>query len=237
MAGVELLVQGGLVGLHDQHVGGVLVGDQPVGMLALGVHRVGSHHGGGQVQAVQQRPEPGDLVGLGSTSVWARTARLVWSMTASRCTCGPPWWPLPRRVLPSTATARRGERAAGGGFAGGGGGRAASQAPMARSRASASMRASTRRTVASPGGRQAPVRGSRRTPSAASTWQGASLAHSPIAARELAPATTAATATASTAPSVCRRPRRCRGSGSGRGSRAGHGTARVPARRARPAGG
>jgi hypothetical protein len=35
----------------------------------------------------------------------------------------------------------------------------ASQAPMARSRASASMRASTGRTVASPGGCQAPVRG------------------------------------------------------------------------------
>jgi hypothetical protein len=150
---------------------------------------------------------------VGSTSVCPRIARVVWSIIASRCTGAAPRWPLPRRVLPSMATARRGERAGGGGFAGGGGGRAASQTPMARSSASASMRASTRRTVASPGGRQRPVRGSRRTPSAASTWQGASLAHSPIAARELAPATTAATATASTAPSVCRRPRRCRGSG------------------------
>ena len=48
------------------------------------------------------------------------------------------------------------------------------------------MRARTRRTVASPGGRQAPVHGLWRTPSAARTWQGASLAHSPIAARDLA---------------------------------------------------
>jgi hypothetical protein len=69
------------------------------------------------------------------------------------------------------------------------------------------------RTVASPGGCQAPVSGSRRTPSSvASTWQGASLAHSPMAARDLAPASTAQTATPSTATSVCRRPRRCLGS-------------------------
>jgi hypothetical protein len=70
----------------------------------------------------------------------------------------------------------------------------------------------TDRAVASPGGRQAPLRGSRWTPIAASTWLGASLAHSPIAARDLASASTAATATASTAPSACRRPRRWRGS-------------------------
>jgi hypothetical protein len=49
-------------------------------------------------------------------------------------------------------------------------------------------------------------------PSAASTWSGASLVHSPIAASDLAPASTAAIATASTAVSVCRRPRRWRGS-------------------------
>src|SRR5829696_9855294 len=73
-------------------------------------------------------------------------------------------------------------------------------------------RARTRRTVASVGGRKAPVNGSRRTPKAASTWPGVSLAHSPIAVRDLAPASTAATATASTATSMCRRPRRWRGS-------------------------
>jgi hypothetical protein len=61
--GGELLVQGGLVGLDDQHIGGVLSGDQPVGVLVLGVERIGRDHGGGQVQAVQQRPELGDLVG------------------------------------------------------------------------------------------------------------------------------------------------------------------------------
>jgi hypothetical protein len=88
----------------------------------------------------------------------------------------------------------------------------ASQALMVRSSASASMRASTRRTVASPGGLKVPVHGSRRTPSAASTWPGASAAHSPIAASDLAPVSTAATATASTVVRVWRRPRRWRGS-------------------------
>ena len=50
-----------------------------------------------------------------STSVWPRTARVVWSMTASRCTGAAPRRPLPRRALPSTATARRHARVGGGG--------------------------------------------------------------------------------------------------------------------------
>jgi hypothetical protein len=45
--GLELLVERGLVALHDQEVGGELVSDQPVGMLTLGVHGVGRDHGGG----------------------------------------------------------------------------------------------------------------------------------------------------------------------------------------------
>jgi len=49
---LELAVQGGLVGLDDQEVGGVLVGDQPLGVLPLGVQRVGGDHGVGKVQAV-----------------------------------------------------------------------------------------------------------------------------------------------------------------------------------------
>jgi hypothetical protein len=61
--GGELVVQGGLVALHDQQIGGVLLGDQPVGVLALGVQRVGGDHGADEVQAVQQRLELGDLVG------------------------------------------------------------------------------------------------------------------------------------------------------------------------------
>jgi hypothetical protein len=60
---LELLVQRGLVGLGDQQVGGVLHGDQPVGMLTLGVERIGGDHRAGQVQPLEQRLEPGDLAG------------------------------------------------------------------------------------------------------------------------------------------------------------------------------
>jgi hypothetical protein len=60
---LELLLQRGLVGLDDQQVGGVLVGDQPVGVLTLGVQGVGGEDGVGEVHSLQQRPEPGDLVG------------------------------------------------------------------------------------------------------------------------------------------------------------------------------
>jgi hypothetical protein len=60
---LELLVERGLVGLDDQQVGGVLLGDQPVSMSVLGVERVGGDDCVGQVQVVQQRPELGDLVG------------------------------------------------------------------------------------------------------------------------------------------------------------------------------
>jgi hypothetical protein len=63
--GGQLVVQGGLVGLDDQHIRGVLVGDQPVGLLALGMERVGGDDPPGQVQPLQQGPEPGDLVGGG----------------------------------------------------------------------------------------------------------------------------------------------------------------------------
>jgi hypothetical protein len=59
------VVQGGLVGLDGQDVGRVPLADQPVGVLALSVHGVGGHHPPGKVQALQQRLEPGDLVGLG----------------------------------------------------------------------------------------------------------------------------------------------------------------------------
>jgi len=62
---LELVVERGLVAFDDEQVGGVLVGDQPIGVLSLGVERIGSDHGGGEVQALQQRPELGDLVGGG----------------------------------------------------------------------------------------------------------------------------------------------------------------------------
>ena len=47
---LELGVQAGLVLLHDQDVVRVLLGDQELGVLTLGVHRVGGDHSPGQVQ-------------------------------------------------------------------------------------------------------------------------------------------------------------------------------------------
>jgi hypothetical protein len=62
---LELLVQHGLVGLHEQQVGGLLDGDQPVGVGVLGVQRIGGDDPPGKIQPVQQRPELSDLVGRG----------------------------------------------------------------------------------------------------------------------------------------------------------------------------
>ncbi len=155
------------------------------------------------------------LVAAG-TSRWASTAPSWWSRAASRRT----WWPSRvelRSVLPSTATTRRRRRP-------GGRSRSASHAPTARSNRSPSTRASTRRMVASPGTWQWRVSGSRRTPSAARTGPGASVAHSAIAVTDRAPAATAAALTASTLARVCRRPRRPRGSGSSPAAPAGQGT-------------
>jgi hypothetical protein len=42
---LELLPQRGLVGLDDQQPGGVLVGHQPLGVLALRMHGIGRHDG------------------------------------------------------------------------------------------------------------------------------------------------------------------------------------------------
>lgn len=164
-------------------------------------------------RAVQQRPELGDLVAGGVHVGLAqdRAGRVVHDRQQMHGAA--PRRPLPRGVLPSTAIARRHARVGGGGcVAGWSGCWSASHRPITRSNASGSTRASTRRTVASAGGRQIRRSGSRRLPSAASTGPGASAAHSPIAVRDLAPASTAATATASTVPSACRRPRRWRGS-------------------------
>jgi hypothetical protein len=58
------LVQGGLVGLDDEQVMGLLVRDQPVRERPLGVQGVRGHHDPGQVQIAQQWLHGGDLVGL-----------------------------------------------------------------------------------------------------------------------------------------------------------------------------
>jgi hypothetical protein len=60
----ELGVQGWLVGLDDQQVGGAAV-DQEAGVVALGVHGVGGDHHPGKVQADQHVLELRDLVAGG----------------------------------------------------------------------------------------------------------------------------------------------------------------------------
>jgi hypothetical protein len=110
------------------------------------------------------------------------------------------------QALPSTATARRC-------LGPGGRSRSASHAPTTASNASPFRRPSTRRIVVSSGACQVPASGSRRTPRAARTGCGASAAHSPMAVRERAPASTAAAARARILTSACRRPLRPRGSG------------------------
>lgn len=60
---LDLGVQARLV-LHDQDVVRLLFRDKELGVLALGVQRVGGDDAPGQVQRLEQRREPGDLVGL-----------------------------------------------------------------------------------------------------------------------------------------------------------------------------
>jgi hypothetical protein len=122
---LELLVERGLVALHDQEVGGELVGDQPVGMLTLGVHGVSA-----------------------VTTVAARSRRSSsgrnWVISLLGC---------PRRSGPGRHSWGGPSLPAGGPARDRGGRWSASHRPITRSNASGSTRASTRRTVASAGGR------------------------------------------------------------------------------------
>jgi hypothetical protein len=61
---LDLGVQARLVLLHDQDVVRLLFRDKELGVLALGVQRAGGDDAPGQVQRLEQRREPGDLVGL-----------------------------------------------------------------------------------------------------------------------------------------------------------------------------
>ncbi len=55
--------QGGLIGLDGEQVVGLLCGHHELGRVGVGVQRVGGDHRAGQLQAGQQRGEPGDLAG------------------------------------------------------------------------------------------------------------------------------------------------------------------------------
>lgn len=139
------------------------------------------------------------------TSSWARTRPVVWSRAASRWILRPLALAAPRRLLPSTARPRSRPRVRWR--------RSASQRPTARSNASPSIRASSRRTVVSAGRHRLGNRGSNRTPTCSSTWGGASVIHSPTASSDVAPASTAQATRARTPTRAWRTPRGSRGSG------------------------
>jgi hypothetical protein len=171
--------QGRLVGLDDKQVVGLLVGDQELGSLRVGLQRVGGDHRPGQVEWGQQWLEGGDVLGRAADLALGqhRAAGVVHRRQQVHRAA------VAARRLGAGATqglAVDGDRppAAGCGL---GRSRSASQAPMAPASASASRRARGRRMVASAG--TAKWSGaSRRAPSAARTGWGASAAQSAIAA-------------------------------------------------------
>jgi hypothetical protein len=89
--------QGRPVGLGPKQVVGLLVPDQELGGLRMGLQRVGGGHQPGQVQGRQQRLERADSSGAPTTWRWTSTARVVWSIAASRCT-GRPSPPDPKEA-------------------------------------------------------------------------------------------------------------------------------------------
>ena len=211
---LDLGVQARLVLLHDQDVVRLLFRDQELGVLALGVQRVGGDDAPGQVQRLEQRREPGDLVGLAvhpdlaehSTTALIEGGQQVYRLAVGAGMTGAPHRlavhrhrPPGRRACPAAWPAACS--------------RASSQDPTAASSASASAASSTRRMVASSGGTNRRVSGSQRTPRAARTCGGASATHSPTAVNDVAPASTAATAAINNEVRLCRTPRGSRGSG------------------------
>jgi hypothetical protein len=63
-----VVTQRGLVAFDDEQVGGVLDGDQPVGVLTLGVERVGGDHPPAQVQPSSSGRNPVISLVVASTS-------------------------------------------------------------------------------------------------------------------------------------------------------------------------
>jgi len=132
---------------------------------------------------------------LAAVATWPSTVPAVWSNAATRCGAAVVGVRAPRTVLPSRAMTRRPPTTWV---------RVQQNAPMTVSRMSASTRVNTRRIADSLG---------RVAPSSASSSAGVSPTHSPIAANERAPASTAANPTASSPGNACRTPRGSRGSG------------------------
>ena len=207
-------------------------------MVALGMQCVRGDNAPGEVEIGQQRPEPADLVGLAvhvdlaedGAGLVVKDGHQVHGLPAGAGMAGAPHRLAVhgQRCPPPRAGSRSclGWRSPG-----------QIARPRRLSRASASTASRTRRIVASSGGLNRRVSGSRRIPSVARTDGGASATHSPIAVNDRDPASTAAIAAASSEHSEWRTPRGSRGSGTHArySSRLGPG-ARPPAAHASPAG-
>jgi hypothetical protein len=205
--------QGGLVGLDDEQVVGLLAGDQELGGLGVVCSASAVTTTPARSSPSSSEANAGTSSGAPPTWCWASTARLWWSIAASRCT----------RAAVTACSTGAAQRLAVDGHrlpVGCGSGRSrsrwrsrsASQAPIAPARASASRRESVRRMVAWAGTAKHPG-ACWRVPSAARIGWGVSTTHSAIAAIDRAPASTAAAARPRMATSGWRRPRAARGSG------------------------
>jgi hypothetical protein len=192
----------------------LLFRDKELGVLALGVQRVGGDDAPGQVQRLEQRREPGDLVGLvvhpdlaehNTTALIEDGQQVHWLAVGAGMTGAPHRLAVHRDRPPGAPRVSCG-------LAGGLQSRIqpGPDSSIQRVRVGAS---STRWMVASSGGTNRRVSGSQRTPRAARTCGGASATHSPTAVTDVAPASTAATAAINNDVRLCRTPRRFRGCG------------------------
>ena len=163
-------------------------------VITLAVQRVSGDHGAAQiVDLVEQGVEAGDLVGL-RVDVSAGQHDAGRLLGGGQDVAGRSVGVRePRRVLPSTAIARRAPGS-------GAGIRAASQAPIAAVSRSASMACSSLRIIASDGRRPTSM------PSSSAASAGRSATHSPIAVYERHPAATAQIAAVTTTVSRWRIP-------------------------------
>jgi hypothetical protein len=195
--------QGGLVGLDDEQVVGLLAGDQELGGVGVGLECIGGDDHAGKVQPVQQGLEGGDLAGgavdlalgeHGAGGVVHRGEQVdlaaVWCAGTAECLavdrdCPAAW-------LSVVAVGQPGADRGGQGVS--------IQAAQGPAEGGLGRDAVVVRVIAA---------GAERGPD----WLGVSAAHSAIAVIERAPARTAAAAMARMAMSGWWRPRGPRGSG------------------------
>lgn len=136
-------------------------------------------HHAGQVEQIDQGPSARISEPLSPMPTWAATVPVVWSNAATRNEREAPRLRAPRSAFPSIASTRRPPTTPA---------RAWVHSPRISSSRPASRRAKTLRNVDSSATRVTPSTPNRPAP--------ASLAHSPIAVKPRAPASTAQTATA-----------------------------------------